>query len=181
MTQPAASASSRSGRPQAFLVAYASRTQTTAEVAQAIARALGALGHRADLRPAAQVGGLDGYDAVIVGSAVRFGTWLDPALALLRRHRAAFAARPVAFFSLHLQADGASEEGRARRAAYTRAARAIVTPREDVFFLGALLPDRLSLLDRLAVKAIGAPLGDRRDWGAIEAWARALPARLQTA
>jgi menaquinone-dependent protoporphyrinogen oxidase len=160
-----------------LLVAYASRYGSTAEVAQAIARALRAPARSVDVVPAAQVAAVDGYDAMIVGSAVRFGTWLDEALAFLRRHRTALAARPLAFFTLHMQAT-ASDTGRAQQAAYTSAARAIAVPRDEAFFLGALQPGRLSFLDRMAVRMVGAPLQDLRDWAAIEAWAKALPARL---
>jgi menaquinone-dependent protoporphyrinogen oxidase len=162
----------------ALLIAYASRYGSTAEVAQAIARMLRTPARSVDVVPAAQVTSVDGYDAVIVGSAVRFGTWLDEAHAFLRRHRAALAARPLAFFTLHMQA-ATSDAGRAQQAAYSAAARAIVAPGEEAFFLGALRPERLSFLDRMAVRMVGAPLQDLRDWAAIEAWAQALPARLR--
>jgi hypothetical protein len=71
-----------------------------------------------------------------------------------------------------------SEAGRAARAGYTAAARALVTPRAEAFFLGALLPDRLSFLDRIAVKMVRAPLTDLRDWAEIAAWTRSLPETL---
>jgi menaquinone-dependent protoporphyrinogen oxidase len=164
--------------PRRILIAYATRYGSTAEVAQAIARALRSPERSVDVMPAAQVSSVDGYDAVIVGSAVRFGTWLDEAHAFLRRHRAALAARPLAFFTLHMQA-AASDAGRAQQAAYTSAARAIVVPGEEAFFLGALRPERLSFLDRMAVRMVGAPLKDLRDWAAIDAWAQALPTRLR--
>lgn len=45
-------------------------------------------------------------------------------------------------------------------------------------FGGWSLPERFGFLERLALKAIQAPVGDFRDWGAIEAWAGGLPARL---
>jgi menaquinone-dependent protoporphyrinogen oxidase len=163
--------------PDRLLIAYASRYGSTAEVAQAIARALRTQSWSVDVVPVAQVTAVDGYDAVIVGSAVRFGTWLDEALAFLRRHRTTLAARPLAFFTLHMQA-AASDAGRAQQAAYTSAARAIAVPRDEAFFLGALQLGRLSFLDRMAVRMVGAPLQDLRDWAAIEAWAKALPARL---
>lgn len=160
-----------------LLIAYASRYGSTAEVAQAIARALRKPGRSVDVVPAAQVVAVDGYDAVIVGSGVRFGTWLDEAHAFLRRHRDALAGRPLAFFTLHMQAV-TSDAGRAQQAAYTNAARAILHARDEAFFLGALRPEQLSFLDRMAVRMVGAPLQDLRDWAAIEAWAQALPARL---
>lgn len=164
--------------PAKLLVTYATRTGTTEEVALAVARVLRTAGLTADVTAAERVSRVDGYDAVIVGSAVRFGAWLEPAVDFLRRNRGALAVRPVAFFTLHMQDGGGSAAGRARCAAYTALARALVTPRSEAFFLGALLPQRLSFLDRVAVKVIGAPLKDLRDWRAIEAWAQSLPPAL---
>jgi menaquinone-dependent protoporphyrinogen oxidase len=42
---------------------------------------------------------LDGYDAVIIGSAVYMGHWLDPAKELVNRFHEAFTGRPVWLFS----------------------------------------------------------------------------------
>jgi len=158
-----------------LLVAYASRSGTTAEVAQAIGRELRAVGCVVDVRAAREVDRVDDYDAVIVGAAVRYGAWLEEALAFLRRHCAALALRPVAFFTLHMQV-GADPAGAAPAA--RAAARALVAPRAEACFLGALLPPRLSWTERVAVRLVGAPLRDLRDWPAIADWARTLPALL---
>lgn len=175
----AASATRTQAQPtRRLLIAYASRYGSTAEVAQGIARTLRADRLAVDICAAAHVARVDGYDAVIVGSAVRFGAWLDDALDFLRRGRAGLAARPVAFFTLHMQQASRSAAGRAQVAAYTQAARTLVPPRSEGFFLGALLPSKLSFIDRMAVKMVGAPLQDLRDWPAIEAWARSLPPAL---
>lgn len=164
--------------PGTLLVTYATRTGTTEEVALAIARVLRATGLMVDVSAAERVSDVDGYDAVIVGSAVRFGAWLAPAVDFLRRCRAGLALRPVAFFTLHMQQVGRGAGGSAQVAAYTQAARALVTPRAEAYFLGALLPSKLSFIDKMAVRMIGAPLQDLRDWQAIEAWAQSLPAAL---
>jgi len=40
-----------------------------------------------------------------------------------------------------------------------------------VLFHGALDPAKLNWAERLILRAIKAPVGDYRDWPAIEAWA----------
>jgi menaquinone-dependent protoporphyrinogen oxidase len=39
-------------------------------------------------------------------------------------------------------------------------------------------PARLSFFDRMAVRLVKSPMGDRRDWDRITAWADALTPRL---
>jgi menaquinone-dependent protoporphyrinogen oxidase len=59
------------------LVTAATRYGATAEIAAAIAE------------------GVDGYDAVVVGSAVYAGHWLKPVRELVERHAGALAGRPA--------------------------------------------------------------------------------------
>jgi menaquinone-dependent protoporphyrinogen oxidase len=57
-----------------MLVSAASRHGATAEIAQAIGQALSEQGLTVAVIPPRDVRGLDGYDAVIIGSAVYMGT-----------------------------------------------------------------------------------------------------------
>ena len=61
------------------LVAAASRHGATQEIADAIGRTLDAEGVHASVTPIAEAGDPTGYDAVILGSAVYMGHWLDAA------------------------------------------------------------------------------------------------------
>jgi menaquinone-dependent protoporphyrinogen oxidase len=81
------------------LVAAASRHGATTEIAEAIARGLAQRGVEADARPAEGIESIDGYDAVVAGSAVYVGHWLEPARQMIEAHAAALAARPVWLFS----------------------------------------------------------------------------------
>jgi hypothetical protein len=53
-----------------ILVAYATRRESSHEVAEAVAARLRELGHEADVRPAAEVGTLAPYGAVVIGGAL---------------------------------------------------------------------------------------------------------------
>ena len=57
------------------LVAYGSKHGSTAEIAAAIAETLRESGLRADCLQAGSVDSLEGYDAVVVGSAVYMRRW----------------------------------------------------------------------------------------------------------
>ena len=81
------------------LVTAASKYGATAEIAATIAEVLRrarAGGHDALPRGGQAV---DGYDAVVVGSAVYAGHWLKPARELVERHAGVLAGRPVWLFS----------------------------------------------------------------------------------
>jgi menaquinone-dependent protoporphyrinogen oxidase len=57
------------------LIAYATRAGSTAEVAVFIGERLSERGLAVDVGPVQHLSSLEGYDAVIVGSAIRVGKW----------------------------------------------------------------------------------------------------------
>lgn len=81
------------------LVTAASRHGATTEIADAIGAALREAGLETSVVPPDEVLTLAGYDAVVLGSAVYMGRWLDPAKQFAARNGAALAARPVWLFS----------------------------------------------------------------------------------
>jgi menaquinone-dependent protoporphyrinogen oxidase len=83
-----------------LLVAYATKHESTEEVARAVANRLQVLGHRAELRPAAEVDTVSGYDGVVLGGALYAGRWHRDARRFLSRHRDALAALPLAVFAM---------------------------------------------------------------------------------
>ena len=152
------------------LVAYATRTGSTAEVASRIARRLCEAGLSAEARPVSEVTSLEGYSGAVLGSAVRYASWLPEMTDFLSANRDALSAMPVAFFTMHMLALGDDPAAVAERAKYTAKARDLITPTDEVFFEGMIDPARLSFLDRLAVRLVKSPVGDRRDWERIAAW-----------
>ncbi len=68
-----------------MLVAYGTKHGATAEIAEAIARALSAAGWEVDVQRARRVRSLERYRAVVLGSAVYTGRWRRDALRLLQR------------------------------------------------------------------------------------------------
>jgi menaquinone-dependent protoporphyrinogen oxidase len=161
-----------------ILVAYATRTGSTAEVAETIARHLCKAGLSAEARPVGEVTSLDGYSGAVLGSAVRYAAWLPEMIDFMSAQRDALSAIPVAFFTMHMLALGDDPGAVAERAKYTAKARELLNPLDEVFFEGMIDPSRLSFFDRMAVRLAKSPVGDRRDWGRIAGWADALAPRL---
>jgi len=148
------------------LVAYATRHGATAEIAKAIAEALRAAGHPAELRPADEVETLDSYDSVILGSAVYYGHWLDPARDLAERFAERLAALPVWLFSSGPlgPADGRLPEGECVDVGPVAEATGAV---DHHTFAGRLDRGALGFKEKAVVAALHPPEGDFRDWDEI--------------
>ena len=67
------------------LVAYATKMGSTKEIAEAIGQELQRAGIDVTVRAAGDEGSIDGYDAVVVGSAVYAARWRSEAVDLLAR------------------------------------------------------------------------------------------------
>jgi menaquinone-dependent protoporphyrinogen oxidase len=159
---------------QKILVTYATKAGSTAEVAQKIAQTLSAQGAAVDVMPVQQVTNLQAYSAVVIGSAVRYGQWLQEAVKFVQANQAALNSKPVAFFAVHLMNLGDDENSRKLRLAYLDAARKLVTPKTEGFFAGVGDTSKVSFFERMVAKAVKSPEGDLRNWSAINAWAENL-------
>jgi menaquinone-dependent protoporphyrinogen oxidase len=157
---------------QQVLVAYASRCGSTAEVGQAIADQLCQRGATVDVRAVEEVQDVTGYDAVVLGSAIRMGKWLPAALQFVERNAAALQTRQTAFFTVHMLNSDDSEASRQARAAYVEPVHALLTPQHEAFFAGKMDMSQLSFLDRMVAKMVKAKDEDKRNWPAIQAWGR---------
>lgn len=161
-----------------ILVAYATKSGTTSEIAKAIGESLCAQGVTADVRPMKETKSLEGYNAVVLGSAIRMGQWLPEAVEFVKKFQAQLNQMPTAFFTVHLLNLDDSEVSQKARAQYTAPVRAIVSPDVEVFFAGRLEYARLSLFDKLIARVMNAPEQDLRDWNKIRGWGSSLPAQL---
>jgi menaquinone-dependent protoporphyrinogen oxidase len=161
-----------------ILVSAASRHGSTAEIATELGKALRAdlPGVGVDVVPLNRITGLDGYDAVVLGSAVYFGRWLDEARWQVGAQAGTLRQRPVWLFSsgpvgdpsvpAEAPVDGPELAG-------------TIGAREHVVFPGALHRELLGMREKLAVGLAHAPDGDYRDWPAVRAWADRIAAELR--
>jgi menaquinone-dependent protoporphyrinogen oxidase len=159
------------------LVAYASKTGTTGEVAEAIGKALCESGAQVDVLRVQEVKDLSAYSSVIIGSAARIGKVLPEALSFARKHQAALASKKAAYFLVCGTMKENTPENRATAAAYLKPLAELQTPVSMGLFGGAIIHARFSPLLRL-ILAKGMPEVDYRDWDAIRAWGRELAGTL---
>jgi menaquinone-dependent protoporphyrinogen oxidase len=168
-----------------ILVAYASRTGTTAGVAEAIGETLRENGAQVEVRRMQEVTDLAPYRAVVAGSGIQNKQWLPEAMQFMRAHQAELARVPCAVFLVCMtlaMKDG--ERYRTHVSEFMAPVRALVKPVSEGLFAGALDISKVpSLKDRLGFKISVASgvwtEGDHRDWEAIQAWAVSLPGLLR--
>lgn len=157
------------------LVTAASKHGATTDIAEAIATVLREAGLDTDLAAPEQVAAVEPYDAVILGSAVYAGRWVDAARAFADRHANALATRPVWLFSSGPIGDPPkpAEDPPEVAGLVERLA-----AREHRVFAGRIERDELGFVERTITKVVGAAEGDFRDWDAIRDWAKAIAAEL---
>jgi menaquinone-dependent protoporphyrinogen oxidase len=169
--------SEENAMPQKILVTYASRSGTTAEVANAIGKILEDNHTQVDVMPMQAVKDVTSYHAVIAGSAIREAKWLPEAVQFMRTHQNALRHKPFAMYTVCITlAMPNGEKYRSNIAEWTAPIRAIVPPVSEGFFAGMLdfqkLPFNLKTLRLRATVALGIfPRGDHRDWNAVRIWA----------
>jgi menaquinone-dependent protoporphyrinogen oxidase len=160
------------------LVAAASRHGATAEIAERIGQTLRVRGCDVTIADAANVATLDGYRAVVLGSAVYAGHWLDDAKALADRVAAQRPRPAVWLFSSGPVGDPPKpDEDPVDVAAITEA----TAPEDHRVFAGRIDKGKLRFAERAIMIAVRAPEGDFRDWDAIDRWAGAIADALDAA
>jgi menaquinone-dependent protoporphyrinogen oxidase len=150
-----------------ILVAYASKHGATEGIARHIADRLRERGEPAEARSVAQIEDLDGREAMVLGSAVYAGSWRKVAVEFGDAHAQELARIPVWLFSSGPLGDDADATEQPRQLAEIRER---ISPRAHRTFLGALERSKLSVGERMIVKAVKAPGGDYRNWDDITAW-----------
>ncbi len=155
------------------LVTAASRHNSTREIAAAIADGLNQRGLDAETRPIEELGALhdlDGYDALVLGSAIYMGRWLPEARRFAQVHASALCMMPVWLFSSG-PLGSAEHPVPAGEPADVPVLMRLTRAVGHRTFFGRLEMSHLHFSERTVARAIHAPHGDCRDWEAIDAWA----------
>ncbi len=167
-----------------ILITYATRTDSTRGVAEAIGKTLTEGGMSVDVLPMQQVQDLSPYWAVVAGSAIQGKRWLREAMQFVRVHQADLARKPFAAFLVCMTL--AMRNGESYRpfvAEFLTPVRALVNLVSEGLFAGALDIGKIpTLADRLKFRLSALfgvwTEGDHRDWNAIRAWAKDLIPKL---
>ena len=176
-TEGVETAQPATGTGPRVLVVVASRHGSTAEIADGLARALveSPGGLSAAVHPAQQRPDPAPYGAVLLGSAVYAGKWLEPAREYAGLFAGVLRARSVWLFSSGPIGAPPFPPDEPYDAAPVAVLTGAIGHR---VFPGRLDTNRLSFGERAMVTAMRAPLGDFRDWDEISGWAGEIAAVL---
>jgi len=155
---------------QKILLAYGTMAGSTAEVAQAIAEELTQAGAQVDVAPVESVEDLSGYDAVVVGTAVRKFRILGKTKRFLKKHRNALSQVPVAYYLVCLVMREELPENIEKA---TQFAKPMLETQEPVslgLFGGCIRHEKMTDPSGRVLRFL--PEQDHRDWDKIRAWAR---------
>jgi menaquinone-dependent protoporphyrinogen oxidase len=158
------------------LVASASKYGATQGIAEAIGSTLAGAGLDVDVRRAAEVESLEGYDAAVLGSGVYMGHWLEAVRGLVEEHAAGLSRIPTWLFSSGPIGD--PPKPTEDKAVEIDELVEKTGARGHALFAGKLDRSALRFGDRAVVTAFRAPDGDFRDWDAIAVWASGIAEEL---
>ena len=151
-----------------MLVVHASKYGSTREVAETVADVLREQGEPLAVAPVTEVGSLDGFDAVVLGSGLYMGRLHRDARRFLRRYRHELEVLPLAVFALGPFHDSGKELEGSRRQLEQGLSKLHVKPEATAVFGGVLDPEQMPFpFSRMEPS-------DARDWDEIRDWAAAL-------
>lgn len=153
------------------LVAYASKHGSTAEIAEAVAEAIREGGHQVDCIEVGEAGGVDGYDAAVIGSAVYIKRWRGDAKHFLRKHSEALARMPFWVFSSGPTGDPADDDPEWLEPPKIMRRAEELGVRDHAVFGGRVAPDG-GFAARSMARDVPEEYRDRRDWDEIRGWGR---------
>ena len=167
--------------PKKVLIAYATRTGTTREIAEGIGKIFIDSGIQVEITPVKKVRMLDGYDAIILGTAVRFGMLMREMVRFVRKKKTALSKYPVAAFEVCLSMKKETPEHHKTADTYLDPIRREVALLSEGHFAGKMEYAKLGFIARFIIKKmVQTPEGDFREWDMIEAWTRKLIEQLET-
>ena len=152
------------------LVTYASKSGSTAAIAESIAKTFSEKGLNVDLLQIKNVKDINQYQAVVVGSAIYMGSWMSDAVKFIEENQAELNQIPTALFIGCRTLGENTAENVEKANTYQAPLREMVSPLAEGLFAGALEPKKLPLLYRLIIKAMKVEPGDYRDWNVIRTW-----------
>ncbi|MCS4484956.1 flavodoxin domain-containing protein [Gleimia sp. 6138-11-ORH1] len=159
-----------------FLVTYATRHGSTAEVAQTIADELTSHGLDVELREVSTVDSIAEYDALIIGSAVYTTQWVGEMRNFIKQFETSLIEKPVWAFSVGLSGVPKSSANDPVRVGPVLLR---LKCEDHRTFAGALKPKELSWRERSQARLGGAIEGDFRDWEEIRQWARSIAKEIE--
>lgn len=165
--------------PPRILVTIASKHGSTEEIGKVIGQRLQDQGFVIEIRSIKEAPDPSPYAAVVVGSAVYAGSWMKPAHMYILRNAPQLANRPIWLFSSG--PIGTHPEPQKQEIMHMNEYIQRTKCVEHKVFNGSIAAEKLSLAEKLVVKALKVEYGDYRDWKVINSWAQSIARHLQNA
>lgn len=159
------------------LITYATRFGSTAGIADRIMTIFENLGESVVTMPVDEVNAIDGFDAVIAGSAVRDEKWLPEAVEFISGQREALSLLPLALFTVCMTPVSSGTDYAADRVReWIKPVRSMVTPVSEGVFAGSFSLEKVNRPGERSKRNLNLLFsnwkeGDHRDWNEIESWA----------
>jgi menaquinone-dependent protoporphyrinogen oxidase len=150
------------------LVSAASKHGATAEIGDRLGATLSDRGFDVTVATPEGARPEEGFDAVVLGSAVYAGHWLKEAKALVERVAACDPVPPTWLFSSGPLGDPPKPDEEPVDVAQVVA---VLPPVDHRLFSGKIDKSQLGFGEKAIMVAVRAPEGDFRDWDEIDAWA----------
>jgi menaquinone-dependent protoporphyrinogen oxidase len=163
------------------LVAYASKRGSTAEIAETIAATLRREGLGVCLERCEDVRSLDGYDAVVLGSAVYMKRWRGDARNFLKKHRKSLRQMPFWVFSSGPAGDPAEDNPDWNEPPKLVEKVEELGGKDHALFGGCLPTEPKGFMEKAMVQGVPSEYRDRRDWTQIRDWAHQIASQLVAA
>ncbi len=144
-----------------ILVAYATESGSTAEVAERVAGILKSKGLQVELSQVSEVSDVSSYEACVIGAPVMRFSFLPVARKFVEKNKVFLGSIPVALFTLGIIMKEDTPESRKRMAAKLKVVTKHITPVDTGLFGGRYRGN------------------DYRDWVKITAWAEGLVDKLK--
>ncbi len=169
----------KEGKPEMkkVLIAYSSKAGSTSEIAAAIGDVLNKSGMDVTVERIKNVKDIAAYQAVVVGSLIRMGSWTPEAKKFVESNKDALGKVPTVYFTACDTMKKDTAENRATVAGYLEPIHQIYKPLESGMFAGKMDTSKLSFFDRMIINMMAKgedPNKDYRDWNVINAWAEKL-------
>ena len=182
---PESTCGSKNNSNHKILIAYASKFGTTGEVAEAIGEVLCQAGNTVETKWVKNVKDLNNYDAVIIGSPIRYSRWMPEAKKFVKANQKILQQLPVVYFFTCLFLHKLNTKGDLEAKEFSDKLQALVPQVKPVSiggFAGVLDYSNMCFFSRLMLKAFtyikGVGEGDCRDWDAIRSWAKGVHFKL---
>lgn len=156
------------------LVVYATRTGSTREIAEAVARRLEQLGFQARTANAREKLDPAGYDLVVAGTAGRMGRIYPEMVRFIRKYGPHFGDARLAYFYSGGFMSSDTPENRQKATAALAPLMQLRTPHLIGLFGGIWDPARLTGIWKITLGRSKDPAmapADHRNWADITAWA----------